>query len=176
MIRWNADKEIELFNIVSSGTDINEGLHRAAEEMGTTFFVVRNRWYHPNVKALRNESEIKQVEPSQLSEPTSTRVNVQAAVQILHEAIEDEVQQLREEIERLNGINNNLIRDYGKLQEIHESLRSEYDVIHRVIVVARDIAVKEHLGDKEQVHLKMDKNGNLESMKERYLGQEAVVV
>jgi chromosome segregation ATPase len=186
MIQWDEEKNLRLIEIVTSGKDTKDGLQKAAAELGTTYYAVRNRWYSQKMKELRGENtetELKdtktEIEVEHSLESEKTKVSLEMAMKLLNEAIEDQAHKLRIEIEQLKATNNELTQNYEKLQkeydtlkenydslkEKYSSLQEEYSIFHRIITKAREIVVAENIGERpEPKTFKMEKNGNLEPL------------
>lgn len=162
MIKWTDENHRLLHNIVMDEDTIHEGWKAAAELFDTSYYAIRNRWYHPSMKVLRGEiDDIQEVE-----EEITPDIKLRAASSLISdaqqafEAIEQEITTLRAEIQRLKGENQELVFFKTKYKELEE----EYNIIHRVIDRARQLTVREDLGEVPQMRFKMDRNGNLEAV------------
>jgi hypothetical protein len=192
MIRWNDENNLKLIELVGRGRDVSDGLRIAAREMNASFYVVRNRWYSDKIKELRGDTtSFALVKPRQIrqkrseliveKEPVQVGVDVKTAIQLLHEAVTDEVRALQVELERvttekdaeleqLKQENSVMAEMKAQLEAKFKELENEYNIIFRVINKAREISVKEELGEVTVNRFKMDQNGNLEPIRATSLG------
>jgi chromosome segregation ATPase len=190
MIRWTSENDEKLLNIVKSESNITKGLEKAAEELGINFFAARNRWYTDSLRGLRGETNVVQavVKPRNKREnkERSAVIRLVAAhnlineAKVIYEEIENQVLELRSEIDKLKQENIEIKEAKQKLEANFKELEQEYNIIYHVINKARELTVKDQIGEKpDSQKFKMDRNGNLESVKERYWGlgdEEAVSV
>jgi len=111
---WTENEENVLIQSVRESSTVRDGIQKASETLGTTFYICRNHWY-------------KVILPRNASNDNRESVN----------DIRDSLESLIGSLSRLVDDNNRLAREVAKLREENDSLtqeNKELNTTHEVIL------------------------------------------
>jgi len=142
--RWTDYEEGILIEAVKEARAVTKGLANAAEILGTTVHVCRNRWYNHTYPALKRSQETEMFLPAAVEEEeVHNHEETVDDVKLSLEGFLSDLTRLVDENRRLISENARLRKELKELEQEHKEVKESYEYILRVINRARELCIQD---------------------------------
>jgi regulator of replication initiation timing len=147
VFRWTDYEDNLLIEAVKEARSVKDGLANAAQILGTTIYVCRNRWYKHIQNKLHEQEEFSPsaaaAEVELVEEESFTHDTAVEDVKSSLEGFLYDLTKLVEENRRLLDENARLKKELKILEEEKKEISEAYDYILRVINRARELCIQD---------------------------------